>query len=326
MARLLVTGGAGYVGSHTAHHLIASGTPASEIVVFDNLERGHGGFVPAGVELVRGDLRSAAEISAVFQRYRFEAVLHFAAHAYVGESMQAPHLYFHNNVTGGLNLIEAAREAGCRRLVFSSTCAVYGTPAKLPITEDFPTLPESHYGESKRCFEEMLAWYARVHGVRSVCLRYFNAAGAGHGIGEWHEPETHLIPRVLQAALGRSDGLTIHGDDYATADGTCVRDYMHVLDLADAHVRALQFLEQNTFEHARLNLGIGTGASVREIAGIAQAISGRDVPVKIGPRRPGDPPALFADASRARKLRGWTPQRDIRTIIRDAWEWHRRSK
>jgi UDP-glucose-4-epimerase GalE len=322
--KVLVTGGAGYVGAHTVHHLIAGGARRSDIVVFDSLERGHAGSIPQGVELIRGDLRSTADVAAAFRRHEFAAVLHFAAYAYVGESMQLPGRYFHNNIAGGLNLLDAAREAGCAKLVFSSTCAVYGSPRSLPITEEFPSAPESPYGESKRCFEDLLAWYARLHRVRSISLRYFNAAGAGYGIGERHEPETHLIPLALKAALGGGEPLTIHGADYDTPDGTCIRDYVHVLDLADAHVKALQALESGSIEHERVNLGTGAGASVREVVKVVEEVSGRRLPVTVGPRRAGDPPRLFADATRARQLLGWTAQRDLRAMVRDAWAWHRR--
>lgn len=322
MAKLLVTGGAGYVGSHTVHHLIGSRTPASNIVVLDNLERGHAKFVPPGVELVRGDLRNEGEVSAVFRQHEIESVLHFAAYAYVGESMQEPEKYLRNNVIGGLNLLQAVRRTGCRQFVFSSTCAVYGTPRQLPITEDFLTVPDNPYGESKRCFEDMLRWYAQLCGVRSICLRYFNAAGAAYGIGEWHEPETHLIPLVLQAALGQRPDITINGDDYPTRDGTCVRDYVHVADLADAHVKALRVLEQGAMSHARLNLGTGRGSSVREILKIAEDVSGRKIPVALGPRRAGDPAELYASANRARELLDWLPRRGLDEIIADAWQWH----
>ncbi len=322
MAKLLITGGAGYIGSHTVRHLIATGTPPNDIVVFDNLETGRASFLPPDVELVCGDLRNADEISALFGCHDFVSVLHFAAYSDVGESVRMPDKYFRNNILGGFNLLEAARRSSCRRFVFSSTCAVYGTPSKLPITEDFPAVPESPYGESKRCFEEMLAWYARAYGMRSICLRYFNAAGAGYGIGEWHESETKLIPLVLRVALDPGVALIVNGEDYPTPDGTCIRDYVHVLDLADAHLRALRFLERDADDHVRVNLGTGAGVSVREVIRIAQEISGREVPAVAGPRRPGDPLALFADATRARHVLGWTARRDIRTIIRDAWAWH----
>lgn len=322
MGKLLVTGGAGYVGSHTVHHLIASGSPPSDIIVFDNLERGHAKFVPPGVELVRGDLRNEGDVSAVFRRHEIESVLHFAAYAYIGESMQEPEKYFLNNVLGGLNLLQAVRQTGCRQFVFSSSCAVYGTPCQLPITEDFLTVPDSPYGESKRCFEDMLRWYAQLCGVRSICLRYFNAAGAGYGIGEWHEPETHLIPLVLQAALRQRRDITINGDDYPTRDGTCVRDYVHVVDLADAHVKALGVLGRRATSHTRINLGTGRGYSVLEVIKIAEAVSGRKIPVAFGPHRAGDPAELYASANRAREMLDWLPQRGLEEVIGDGWRWH----
>jgi UDP-glucose-4-epimerase GalE len=322
MAKLLITGAAGYVGGHTLRHLLATGMPAGDIVAFDNLERGHLEFIPEGVTLVRGDLRERATVDMVFRSHDVDALLHFAAYAYVGESMQEPARYFENNLCGGLNLVDAARKAGCRRIVFSSTCAVYGTPAQLPMTEDLPARPESPYGESKRAFEEILGWYARAHGVRSVCLRYFNAAGAAYGIGERHEPETHVIPLVLEAALGRRPAFTVNGDDYPTADGTCIRDYVHVVDLAEAHARALRLLATDGFVHDRINLGTGRAASVREVVDMAKRVSGRDIPTVIGPRRPGDPAALYADPSRAQAVLGWRARFGIEEIVRDAWAWH----
>ncbi len=323
MTRLLVTGGAGYVGAHTVRHLLAAGIAPADIVVFDSLERGHSAFVPAGVELMQGDLRSPEEVERLFSEHRFDSILHFAAYTYVGESVSDPALYFDNNVVGGLNLLEAARRHGCRNIVLSSTCAVYGTPASLPITEDCALAPASPYGMSKRTLEDMLESYARSYAIRSVCLRYFNAAGAAYGIGELHEPETHLVPLVLRTALGHQPHVTINGSDYATPDGTCVRDYVHVVDLAEAHGRALEVLRAGTTGHARLNLGSGTGTSVREIVEVSRQITGAEIPVVIGPRREGDPAALYAEATRARRLLGWTPHRGLREMIEDAWRWHR---
>lgn len=322
MSKLLITGGAGYVGAHTVHFLLENGFSPKQIVVFDNLERGHARFVPSSVELVKGDLRNQKDVDDLFARHSIDAVIHFAAYAYVGESMQDPGKYFQNNLAAALNLLRAIKQGACRKFVLSSTCTVYGAPPALPITEDMPSAPDNPYGESKRCLEEVLRWHAEIDGIRSVCLRYFNAAGAGHGIGEIHEPETHLIPLVLQTALGQRPALTIYGDDYTTRDGTCVRDYVHVSDLADAHVRALRLLEEGKVRHLRVNLGTGHGATVREVLEMAEKISGHRIPVKVGPRRPGDPAALYADFARAREVLGWTAKKGLKEIIEDAWRWH----
>ena len=321
MSVVLVTGGAGYVGSHACKALAAAGhTP----VVYDNLERGHRWAVKWG-PLEVGDVRDGTRLDAVFARHRPEAVLHFAAYAYVGESVAEPLRYYDNNFFGSLSLLEAMRRHGVAALVFSSSCTVYGLPRSATIAEDHPRVPVSPYGHGKLAVERMLedsvAW-----GLRSCALRYFNAAGADPDgeTGEVHDPETHLIPNVLAGALDGSASLTVHGDDYATADGTCVRDYIHVTDLADAHVRALQRLaNRNGFE--AFNLGTGRGYSVKEVIAAAERVCGRTIPRQIGPRRPGDPDSLVAKAERANRELGWQPRYSgLDTILRTAWAWTRR--
>ncbi|MCX7817675.1 MAG: UDP-glucose 4-epimerase GalE [Kiritimatiellae bacterium] len=314
---VLLTGGAGYIGSVTAEALLDAG---HRVTVFDNLERGHREAVDPRARLIVGDLRRADAISEAMRSVRPDAVLHFAAFALVGESMERPELYFHNNVVGGFHLIEAMRQVGVRRIVFSSTCATYGVPERIPISEDAPQRPLNPYGESKLMLETMLRWFADRYGFEPVFLRYFNACGATERLGEDHDPETHLIPNVLRVALGRAPAVRVFGADYPTPDGTCIRDYIHVLDLADAHIRALETAHTGAF-----NLGNGLGFSVREVIDTARAVTGHPLPEEIAPRRPGDPPTLVADAKRARSLLGWQPRySDLRTIIEHAWRWHRR--
>lgn len=315
--KILVTGGAGYIGSVTTELLLDQGHQA---VVFDNLCRGHRQAVDPRAEFLHGDLRREEDILDAMRRVRPDAVLHFAAFALVGESMEQPELYFRNNVVGGLNLVEAMREAGVRRIVFSSTCATYGKPDRVPMTEDLPQRPENPYGESKLLFEKMLIWYETLHRMQPVFLRYFNACGATEKYGEDHEPETHLIPNVLRAALGRAPHVSIFGDDYDTPDGTCVRDYIHIADLAQAHILALDGDARGAF-----NLGNGSGFSVKEVIEAARRVTGREIPAQIQPRRPGDPPKLVASADRARKVLGWKPRySDLKVILEHAWAWHRR--
>ena len=317
--RVLVTGGAGYVGSHACKALARAGYLP---VVYDNLSRGHAWAVKWG-PLERGDLLNPARLATVIRKHRPFAVLHFAALAYVGESVEDPLRYYRNNVGGTINLLEAMRDASVNKLVFSSTCAVYGAPKKIPIPEDHPQAPLNPYGHSKRTVEQMLADSAAAHGLRSVSLRYFNAAGADteNEIGEVHDPETHLIPLVLEAAAGLRPGLTIHGADYPTRDGTCVRDYVHVSDLADAHVSALGYLAKHKGA-AAFNLGNGTGFTVREVIAAVERVTGRKVPFREGPRRPGDPPSLVGNAASARRKLGWKPRHaDLAVIIGTAWRW-----
>ena len=319
--RVLVTGGAGYIGSHTCRALHAAGF---EPVTFDDVRRGHADAVRWG-PLEVGDLRDPGRIADVLDAYQPIAVVHFAALAYVGESMGSPGRYYDNNVTGTLALLEACRPAGVDRLVFSSTCATYGVPTTVPIPDDHPQQPINPYGASKLMVERILADFDQAHALRSVCLRYFNAAGAHPEgtIGELHDPETHLIPLVLDAAAGRRSSITIFGEDFDTPDGTCIRDYVHVSDLADAHVLALRHLLGGGGS-ITCNLGTGHGSSVREVIATAEAVTGRAVPVEVGPRREGDPPELVADVDIAHRVLGWQPQRsDLRTILTDAWRWHR---
>jgi len=313
--RVLVTGGAGYIGSVTTELLLDAG---HEAVVFDNLERGHRSAVDGRADLLTGDLRDAGRIRAVMADVRPDAVMHFAAYALVGESMEHPALYFGNNLGGGINLAEAMLEAGVPRIVFSSTCATYGEPDAVPISEEAPQRPTNPYGESKLALEKILTWYQRLHGLQGVFLRYFNACGATDKFGEDHDPETHLIPIVLAAAMGRRDSVAIYGDDYDTPDGTCIRDYIHIADLAQAHILALSTEHSGAF-----NLGSGKGYSVREVVAAARAVTGRAVPAAAAPRRPGDPPRLVAAADKARQLLGWKPRHtQLTDIVRSAWQWH----
>ncbi len=330
---ILVTGGAGYIGSHAARALRRSGY---EVVIYDNLCTGFRRLVQ-GFELVEGDIADEAKLRPVLAGV--DAVMHFAAHSYVGESVENPRKYFRNNVAGALSLLNSVLDAGIRRFVFSSTCAVYGLPEQVPIVEQEPREPVNPYGASKLFFENALEAYERAYGMRSVMLRYFNAAGADESgeTGELHDPETHLIPLALAASTDKGPELKIFGSDYPTADGTCVRDYIHVNDLADAHVRALQYLERNdarnkekTGERAvggdgasslSINLGTGRGHSVLEIIQAAEEATGRPVRRKMGPRRPGDPPVLVADPSKAQTVLGWTAKRNLADIVSSAWAW-----
>ena len=319
---VLVTGGAGYIGSHACKALAGAGF---QPVVFDNLSRGHREAVRWG-PLVEGDLADRQRLCAALIEHKVEAVMHFAAYAYVGESVTDPALYYRNNLGGTLSLLEAMREAGIGEIVFSSTCATYGIPDGVPIREDAPQRPVNPYGETKLAIERALHWYAAAYGLRSVSLRYFNAAGADPEgeIGEHHEPETHLVPLVLQAALGHGPHIEIYGTDYPTPDGTAIRDYVHVRDLAIAHLRALERLRGGGGS-AAVNLGTGQGHSVREVIAAAELASGRKVPARAAPRRPGDPPALVADPSLAGEILGWHPQHsDLDTIIRTSLAWHTR--
>ncbi|MDE1145955.1 MAG: UDP-glucose 4-epimerase GalE [Azospirillaceae bacterium] len=314
---VVVTGGAGFIGSHACKALAQAGFSP---VTYDNLSRGPREAVMFG-PLEVGDIADQARLTAVLRDYQPCAVMHFAAYAHVGESVAEPLLYYRNNVAGSITLLEAMREAGVSNLVFSSTCAVYGVPKQVPITEDHPQAPINPYGASKQMMERIIEDCGPAWGLRSAILRYFNAAGADPDgdLGENHDPEPHLIPNVLDAALGRKDGLTINGDDYPTPDGTCIRDYIHVSDLADAHVLALKHLMREGPSVA-LNLGNGSGYSVREVLEAAEKVTGLPIPWQLGPRRPGDPPALVGDATLARRILGWTPSRDALEVqITDAW-------
>ncbi len=320
--RVLVTGGAGYIGSVVTEALLAGG---HEVVVYDNLSHGHRDAVPEGVPFVHADLLDAAALRNAFQTFRVEAVVHMAADSLVGESTTNPGKYYRNNVQGGLALLEAMRAAGVQPLVFSSSAAVYGEPAKQPIAESDVTAPSNPYGETKLALERAFPWYERAHGLRAVSLRYFNAAGATDRSGERHDPETHLIPLVLQVAAGRRPHITIFGDDYPTHDGTCVRDYIHVIDLAAAHVLALHHLA-GVGAPAAYNLGCGgAGYTVRDVIEVARRVTGHDIPVTIGPRRPGDPAILIATSDRITRDLDWHPRhQSLDDIIASAWSWMRR--
>ena len=317
---ILVTGGAGYVGSHTCKALVAAGyTPVS----LDNLVFGHRWAVRWG-PLVEADLADRAALAQALREHAIEAVIHFAAYAYVGESMADPGKYFRNNVTHTLNLLDALKDAGVGRIVFSSTCATYGIPEAVPISEDHPQRPVNPYGESKLFVERALHWHGVAHGLRWMALRYFNAAGADPDgeIGEDHDPETHLIPLAIETALGRRAELQVMGTDYPTPDGTAIRDYVHVTDLADAHVRALHHLEAGGAPGA-LHRGTGNGHSVREVVAMVERVGGRKVNARNAPRRAGDPPALVAAPGRANEVLGWQPQwSSLETIVSSAWGWH----
>jgi UDP-arabinose 4-epimerase len=320
---VIVIGGAGYIGSHACKALARAGYLP---VIYDNLCYGHEWAVKWG-PLERGDILDRVRLDEVLARYQPDAVLHFAALAYVSESVTDPGRYYRNNVAGSLNLLEAMRDLGIGKIVFSSTCATYGSPERLPISEEVPQRPINPYGASKLMVERMLADFENAHGLVWTALRYFNAAGADPDgeIGESHDPETHLIPLVLDAASGRRSHVTVLGTDYDTPDGTCVRDYIHVMDLADAHVSALQAIDAGTPSSA-YNLGIGRGFSVREVIAAVERVTGLKVPVILGERRPGDPPTLVSDASKAHEMLGWRPQiSDIDEIVRTAWAWHQRS-
>jgi UDP-glucose-4-epimerase GalE len=317
---ILIVGGAGYIGSQTAKQVARAGL---EPVVFDNLVYGHRWAVKWG-PFIEADLADAARVRRTLEEHRVSAVIHFAAYTYVGESVTNPRKYFHNNVVNTLNLLDAMVDAGVRDIVFSSTCATYGEPVRVPIDEQHPQNPVNPYGESKLVVEKMLRWYAGAYGLRYAALRYFNAAGADPDgeLGEDHAPETHLIPLAIEAALGGPE-LSIFGTDYPTPDGSAIRDYIHVSDLADAHLLALRKLQAGAPE-LRLNLGTGRGHSVREVVDAVERVSGRKVPARLVDRRAGDPPALVADARQAAALLGWKPQYpDLATIVEHAYRWRR---
>jgi len=314
----MVTGGAGYIGSITSERLLGRG---HAVVVLDNLATGHRRAVPPAAAFVEGDVADTDTVVRTLREHRVEAVLHFAAYSLVGESMTLPLRYFRNNVAGTVALLDALRAAGVERFVLSSTAALFGTPERLPIAEDAVVRPESVYGESKALIERMLGWLNRTSGLGFAALRYFNAAGASDSFGEDHRPETHLIPIVLQVAAGVRAAVEVYGRDYPTDDGTAVRDYIHVLDLADAHVLAVEALRPG--EARAYNLGNGRGFSVRQVIDVCRQVTGRAIPEQAAPRRAGDPPVLVADAARIRRELGWQPLRaSLEAIVGSAWRWH----
>src|SRR5947207_4359947 len=315
--RILVTGGAGYIGSVVTEELLNDG---HEAVVYDNLIKGHRAAVDARAKFIEGELMDGAGVRRALIDNQIEAVSHMAAHSLVGESVEQPAKYYENNVVAGLKLIDAMRECGVLKLVFSSTAATYGEPEKQPIEETDPTDPTNPYGESKLAFERALDWYENAYNLRYASLRYFNAAGASRQFGEQHDPETHLIPLVLQAANGTRADVQIFGDDYSTRDGTCVRDYIHVIDLARAHILALDILDERS---AIYNLGCGgDGYTVKEVIDAAQQVTGREIATRIAPRRAGDPAMLVASSEKIKRELGWSPKfQDLKLIIQSAWDW-----
>jgi UDP-glucose 4-epimerase len=315
--RVLVTGGAGYIGSVVSEELVRDG---HEVVVYDNLYKGHLGAVVEGVPFIQADLKDGVTLRDTLKSFQIEAVIHMAADSLVGESVHNPSKYFRNNFVAGLELLDAMNECNVRKIVFSSTAAVYGEPQKQPIEETDPTNPTNPYGESKLAFERALHWYEQAHHIRYASLRYFNAAGASLRCGESHEPETHIIPIVLQAALGKRNMVEVYGDDYPTRDGTCVRDYIHVIDLARAHVLALGILDQRSDIY---NLGCGgEGYTVQEVIEAAREVTGLEILVQIGPRRGGDPAVLIASSEKIKRSLNWSPaMQDLREIIGSAWTW-----
>ena len=315
--KILVVGGAGYIGSVCAELLLDE---SHGVTVFDNLSEGHRRALDPRAEFVEGDLVDRQSIEKTLIKHRPDAVIHFAANALVGESMQNPSKYFRNNIANGLNLLDAMISAGAGKIIFSSTCAIFGPPDRVPIDETTPARPINPYGESKLAFEKILRWYGEIHGLRFVSLRYFNAAGASANFGEDHRVETHLIPNVLKVALGEKPNVEIFGTDYETPDGTCIRDYIHILDLARAHILALNSAKSDFY-----NLGTGGGASVREVIDCCRKVTGRKIDIVEKPRRPGDPPRLIASSEKIKRELGWKPQfQFLDAIIESAWKWHQK--
>ena len=315
--KIFVTGGAGYIGSVCAELLLDEGHSVS---IFDNLSEGHRAALDSRAEFIEGDLHDRQSIEKALAKQRPDAVMHFAANALVGESMANPSKYFRNNVANGLNLLDAMMSAGVAKIIFSSTCALFGPPERVPIDETTPMRPINPYGESKLAFEKILRWYGEIHGLKFVSLRYFNAAGASTKFGEDHRVETHLIPNVLKVALGEKPHVEIFGTDYETPDGTCIRDYIHIVDLARAHILALDSGKSDFY-----NLGTGGGASVREVVDCCRKITGRKIDIVEKPRRPGDPPRLIASSEKIKRELGWKPQfQSLDAIIESAWKWHQK--
>ncbi|MBI4333602.1 MAG: UDP-glucose 4-epimerase GalE [Chloroflexi bacterium] len=318
--KVLVTGAAGYIGSVVTELLVKEGIA---VVGVDNLSQGHRQAVAPGAALVEGDVGDASCLGRIFSGHAIDAVLHLAANSIVESSMTDPALYFRNNVTHGINLLDAMTRNGVKRLVFSSSAAVYGEPASVPVTEEAAMAPVNAYGETKLMFERILKWFERAHGLKHISLRYFNAAGASENYGEVHSPETHLVPNILKVALGKGGAIRLFGDDYPTLDGTCVRDYIHVSDIARAHILALRHIDR--VGSSVYNMGNGNGFSVKEVIGVCRKVSGHPLPVEVHPRRAGDPPVLVASAEKIRRELGWRPDYPgLEDIVRTAWEWHRK--
>ena len=318
--KVVVTGGAGYIGSAATHALVASG---HDVLVIDNLSQGHSAALPQGVAFAQVDLTNPDALRKMVASFQPDAAMHFAALTIAPESVHDPSPYWRVNLTGTLNLLDALRAAGTSRLVFSSTAAVYGVPEELPVTEDAEKAPINPYGATKLAAEQAIETYARAYGISTAVLRYFNVAGASDEIGEDHNPETHLIPNVLLAAAGKAPALTIFGTDFPTRDGTAIRDFVHVVDLADAHLLALEALRQGEGPVGAFNLGTRDGATVREVVESAERVTGMRVPVQYAERRPGDPPILVADSTRAREILGWAPRRSsLDEMVRSAWSWY----
>ena len=315
--KILVVGGAGYIGSVCAQLLLDGG---HDVAIFDNLSEGHRAAIDSRAEFVKCDLEDRQSVERLLVRRQPDAVMHFAANALVGESMENPSKYFRNNIANGVNLLDAMVAADVRKLIFSSTCAIFGPPDRVPIDETMPARPINPYGESKLAFEKILRWYHEIHGLRFVSLRYFNAAGASEKFGEDHRVETHLIPNVLKVALGERTHVEIFGTDYETPDGTCIRDYIHIIDLAQAHILAL-----GASQSAYYNLGTGGGSSVREVIDACRKVTARKIDIVEKPRRPGDPPRLIASSEKIKRELGWQPQfQNLDAIIESAWKWHQR--
>lgn len=319
--KILITGGAGYIGSHTVHFLIQNGIQESEIIVFDNLKYGNKQFLPKNIKFIHGDLLNKSEVNEVFKENKIDSVIHFAAYAYVGESMQSPSKYFENNIQGGVNLLEAMRVNNCFKIIFSSTCAVYGIPPlNSLISESLAPNPINPYGESKLMFEKILKWYREIFSINSVALRYFNASGADFGIGEKHIPETHVLPLAIQSVI-QNLKFSVYGNDYDTFDGTCIRDYIHVADLASAHYKALNFLDSNNGNFI-FNIGTGQGYSIMQVVNEIEKVSGKRVNLEFAKRRNGDPAVLIANNEKAMNELNWFPNKTLSDIIYSAWNWH----
>lgn len=315
--KIFVTGGAGYIGSICVEEMLNRG---HEVAVFDNLTEGHRAALDPRATFYEADLADRDAVERAVREAAPDAAMHFAANALVGESMTNPSKYFRNNVANGVNLLDALVACGVKKFVFSSTCATFGIPARMPIDESLPQNPVNPYGESKLMFEKVLRWYDEIHGLRFTALRYFNAAGASEKFGEDHRIETHLIPNVLKVALGQKEAVDIYGTDYETPDGTCIRDYIHILDLADAHIRALDRKESGFY-----NLGTGGGSSVKEVVDCCRRVTGKPIAVVEKPRRPGDPPRLIAGSDKIRRELGWEPRfQSLDVIVKSAWDWHQR--